>query len=49
MTLIMSIVKPDEGVWQCADHLITKQGRPVHDDARKQIGLRCRDGVALLS
>jgi hypothetical protein len=49
MTLIMSIIKPEQGVWQSADHRLTPKLKPKYDDARKQVALRCRDGSALLS
>src|SRR4029450_11336490 len=38
MTLLMSIVKPAEGVWQSADNLIS--GGRHDDDGRKQLFLR---------
>ena len=46
MTLLMSIVKPDEGVWQSADNLIS--GGRHDEDGRKQLFLRCPGGPALL-
>jgi hypothetical protein len=46
MTLLISIVKPPEGVWQSADNLIS--GGRHDDDGRKQLFLRCPGGPALL-
>ena len=37
------------GAWQCSDHRVSIQGRPVDDAATKHIVLRCRDGAALIA
>jgi hypothetical protein len=47
MTLTLTVVAP-WGVWQCADHRLTKAGRVVDDYSIKQVQLRCSDGMALI-
>src|SRR5256885_1921006 len=48
MTLNLTLINW-HGAWQCSDHRVSIQGRPVDDAATKHIVLRCRDGAALIA
>jgi hypothetical protein len=52
VTLNITIVAP-WGVWQCSDHRVTwlRRGRPIKTDdlSVKHLGVRCRDGSALIT
>jgi hypothetical protein len=37
------------GAWQCSDHRVSIEGRPVDDIATRHVVLRCRDGAALVA
>lgn len=40
MTLIITLIRP-EGIWQSADHRVTKEGVRVDDDTPKQLSIHC--------
>jgi hypothetical protein len=49
MTLILTLVRPGEGVWQTVDYRLTKGGRVYDDWSPKQVKVLCPDGTLLLA
>ena len=40
MTLIITMIRP-EGIWQSADHRVTRDGQPIDDERPKQLHIIC--------
>ena len=49
LTLILTLMRPGEGVWQTVDARVTKGGRLVNDFADKQLSIHRADGTLLLA
>ena len=49
MTLILTLMRPGEGIWQTVDARLTKAGKPVDDFASKQLSVHRPDGTVLLA
>lgn len=49
MTLILTLMRPGEGVWQTVDARVTARGKLVDDFAFKQVSVHRADGTLLLA
>lgn len=48
MTLVITAINRDLGIWQSSDHALTVAGERVDSDWCKQVAVFCEDGRALL-
>ncbi len=49
MTLILTLMRPGEGIWQTVDARITRAGQPIDDFASKQLTVHSWDGTLIVS
>jgi hypothetical protein len=49
VTLILTLARPDIGVWQSVDMRLTRAGKPVDDEAPKQVQVKASDGTLLIA
>jgi hypothetical protein len=49
MTLILTLMRPGEGVWQTVDARVTVGSKPVDNFASKQLSVHRGDGTLLIA
>lgn len=49
MTLILTLIRPTQGIWQSVDQRLTKGGKPYDDSTPKQVLLAAANGTLLLA